>query len=237
MQPTFDPWIGYFDLIDYVDKFIFLDTVQLNQQSWQTRNKLKIQNRELMFSLPIQKSKSKKELLINEALLDFRKFDFRKKLFKTLEQNYKKSKYFDDVNPFIKSIVLFDTDCLSEYNINIITQIAKKLKIKTQILTLSKQRYKQEFTKGDLVLDVCKYFDAKEYISPVGAKGYLSQLKDKFANMNVEIKYQSYSHPVYKQLGSEFISYIGFFDILYNCGFDNSLDIVRSGRVNENSQF
>ena len=61
MQPTFNPWLGYFDLIDSVDKFIFLDTVQLSQQSWQTRNKLKVQEKEFMFSIPIQKNKSKKD--------------------------------------------------------------------------------------------------------------------------------------------------------------------------------
>jgi len=67
MQPTFNPWLGYFDLIDYVDKFIFLDTVQLNQQSWQTRNKILIQNKEYIFSLPIMKTKSKVDLLYNEG--------------------------------------------------------------------------------------------------------------------------------------------------------------------------
>ena len=56
MQPTFNPWIGYFDLINGVDKFLFLDTVQLNQQSWQTRNKLKVANKELMISIPIKKN-------------------------------------------------------------------------------------------------------------------------------------------------------------------------------------
>ena len=92
MQPTFNPWLGYFDLIDYVDTFIFLDTVQLNQQSWQTRNKIKVQNKELMIPIPTikNKNKNKKDLIIKDTLIDFRKFDFRKKLLKTIELNYKK---------------------------------------------------------------------------------------------------------------------------------------------------
>ncbi|HEB61690.1 MAG TPA: hypothetical protein ENI82_00925, partial [Bacteroidetes bacterium] len=109
MQPTFNPWIGYFDLIDYVDIFVFLDTVQLNQQSWQTRNKLKVQDKELLFSVPIQKNKIKSELLIKDTLLDFRKYDFRKKLLRTLEQNYKKSNSFNDVHNFVSELVLYET--------------------------------------------------------------------------------------------------------------------------------
>jgi hypothetical protein len=147
MQPTFNPWLGYFDLINYVDKFIFLDTVQLDQQSWQTRNKLKIQDQELLFSLPIMKNKSKKELLIKDALLDFTKFDFRKKLYKTLDQNNKKSKYYKEISSFIEELVYFETNFLSNYNINIIKQIVSKLKLDTNIITLSEVDFNSTYSQ------------------------------------------------------------------------------------------
>lgn len=234
MQPTFNPWLGYFDLLDYVDTFIFLDTVQLNQQSWQTRNKLKIQNKELLFSLPIQKSKSKNELIINETLLDFRKFDFRKKLFRTLEQNYKKSQYFEEINTFIKEIIFFETDYLSQYTMNIITQISKKLGIDTDIIILSETAFQNKSKKGDLVLEVCQYFNTNHYISPLGSKEYLDKVKENFSKEKIKIEYQYYTHPIYKQLDEPFLPYIGIFDILYNCGFENSLAIIREGRKYEN---
>ena len=41
MQPTFLPWCGYFDLMDEVDVFVFLDDVQFDYRSWQHRNKIK----------------------------------------------------------------------------------------------------------------------------------------------------------------------------------------------------
>lgn len=229
MQPTFNPWIGYFDLLDYVDEFIFLDTVQLNQQSWQTRNKIKIQNIEHIISIPIKKIKTKNELLICEALLDFRKFDFRKKLIKTLEQNYCKSKFYNEIHEFIEELVLYDTPYLSEYNINIIKKITYKLKIDTKIIILSKVNYKSKKTKGNLVLDICQHFSADEYISPLSSKDYLDDVIDKFNN-NIAVKYQYYKHPLYNQLGDEFIPYIGIFDLLYNEGFENSKKIILSGR-------
>jgi len=234
MQPTFNPWIGYFDLIDYVDKFIFLDTVQLNQQSWQTRNKIKVQNRELMVSVPIQKSKLKSELLIKDTLMDFRKFDFRKKLLRTLEQNYKKCSYYAEVNEFIRELVLYETDFLSEYNINIIKKISNKLNIKTEFILLSKTEYLAEIAKGELVLDICDYFGTKEYISPLGSKEYLEQVKSQFVDKSIDVYYQYYNHPMYQQLGEEFIPYLGIFDLLYNEGFENSMKIIKSGRKYEN---
>jgi len=230
MQPTFNPWLGYFDLIENVDKFIFLDTVQLNQQSWQTRNKLKIQNKELLYSLPIQKNKQKSELLIKDVLLDFRKFDFRKKLFKTIEQNYKKAKYFNEVNNFIRELVLFETEFLSEYNINIITAISKKLTFYTKMVVLSNSDFKTSGSKGELILNICKHYSATDYISPLGSKNYLDKESKKFQNSEIDIYYQYYNHPIYNQLGKEFIPYIGIFDLLYNEGFENSKKIILSGR-------
>ncbi len=234
MQPTFNPWLGYFDLIEYVDKFIFLDIVQLNQQSWQTRNKIKVQNKELLYVIPTQKNSSKKDLLIKDTFLDFRKFDFRKKLLKTLQQSYKKAKYFSEVDSFIKDIVLYDTDFLSNYNINIIKQIVKKLNIDTQIVVLSKTDFKQHGLKGDLILEICNYFDTTKYISPLGSKEYLDKVSSKFKANSMDIYYQYYNHPNYTQLGDEFIPYLGIFDLLYNEGFENSAKIIKSGRKYEN---
>jgi hypothetical protein len=233
MQPTFNPWLGYFDLIDYADKFVFLDTVKLNHQSWQTRNKIKIQNTEYLFSIPIQKVKGKKDMFINEVMIDFRKFDFRKKFIRTLEQNYKKSEFFDETIDFIKEIVLFETNYLSIYNINIIKKISQKIGIKTDILILSDTSYRATLNKGELVFDICKYFETTEYVSPLGAKDYLEEYHNIFFRNSVGISYQQYIHPYYRQFGDDFIPYLGIFDLLFNVGFENSLSIIRSGRKYE----
>lgn len=37
-QPTYLPWLGCFDLLNQVDKFVLLDTLQFEKQSWQQRN-------------------------------------------------------------------------------------------------------------------------------------------------------------------------------------------------------
>ena len=34
-QPTFIPWLGYFDLIDQSETTVFLDDVKFSKQSWQ----------------------------------------------------------------------------------------------------------------------------------------------------------------------------------------------------------
>lgn len=230
MQPTFNPWLGYFDLIDYVDEFIFLDTVQLNQQSWQTRNKIKLNDKEHLISIPIKKSQKKQDLLIKNTIIDVSKFNFRIKLIKTLEQNYKKSPFFDDVNILIQELILCEENNLSKYNTNIIISILKKIDINTKITFLSDTNYKQEHSKNELVLDICKHFQTDCYISPIGSEEYLTKSYLNFNKLNIDIYYQMYTHPIYSQIVENFLPYLGIFDLLYNVGFDKAKETILKGR-------
>lgn len=236
MQPTFNPWLGYFDLINSVDKFIFLDTVQLNQQSWQTRNKIKVNNKEYLISIPIVKSTSKFDLLIKDTKIN-ETFNFaKKKLLKTIYQEYKKSEYFEKNISFIEELINFNTNSLCDYNINIIEKICNKLGIKTELIKASSLESIDE-KKSNLVLTLCKNINAQEYYSPFNAKEYLDKDLILFKQNSIKVIYQNYKHPVYKQVGNEFISYIGIFDLILNHGFKESLEIIQSGRNYENSKF
>ena len=42
MQPTYLPWLGYFDLIKQVDIFVLLDNVKLEKRSWHVRNRIRV---------------------------------------------------------------------------------------------------------------------------------------------------------------------------------------------------
>ena len=90
MQPHFFPWGGYFQLINSCDYFIILDDVEINYQSWQTRNYFYLNNKYTIISLPIKKLNNK---FISSAEL-FRYDVWKKKFLTTLDQNYKKKKKF-----------------------------------------------------------------------------------------------------------------------------------------------
>jgi hypothetical protein len=233
MQPTFNPWLGYFDMIDYVDKFIFLDTVQLTRRSWQVRNKLKVNSKEYMFTLPILKEKKRDEEIIDSVKL-LESNQTKEKLYKLIQNNYKKSKFYNEVDDFIKKIIFYETDLLSPYNINIITEISSKFNLNTEFISLSNTDYQMTVAKGNLILDICKYFNVTDYISPLGSKEYLENVRYKFEKKDITINYQYFKHPLYHQLGDDFIPYLGIFDLLYNEGFENSIKIIRSGRKYEN---
>ena len=53
-QPYFFPYLGYFKLIESVDKFVFFDDVQYIRRGWVNRNKIRVKN-PLWITVPVKK--------------------------------------------------------------------------------------------------------------------------------------------------------------------------------------
>ena len=67
MQPYFFPYLGYFQLIRNVDKFVVYDDVQYMQRGWINRNRILMGDKTPYIILPVSKdSRSKK---INQRVL------------------------------------------------------------------------------------------------------------------------------------------------------------------------
>ena len=59
-QPTFFPWLGYFDLISQADQFVILDDVDFSYQSWQHRNNFRTPKGLEIFTISVKEGKKKK---------------------------------------------------------------------------------------------------------------------------------------------------------------------------------
>ena len=183
MQPTFMPWVGYFDLINSVDIFVFLDDVQLSKRSWQVRNKIKTNNGETLITLPVKKEKHRNDQYINNTFIAIDE-KWRNKTLKSIELNYKKTPYFNDIFPIIKSWVTSDVT-LSEIHLKMIKEIAIALSFRVEFIASSSLDVVGD--KGDKLLDICKQLSARSYLSPQGSSAYIepSNLADKFRENNI----------------------------------------------------
>jgi hypothetical protein len=230
MQPTYIPWLGYFDLIDQVDSFVFLDDVQMEKNSWQLRNRIKTAQGELYLSMSRKKNKGDQLLLIKDTEINDTS-RWREKHIKSMETAYRKTEFFEDVFPFIESLINEKTINLSEFNINIIKSIADKIGITTDYHISSKLTDIQG-TKDQRVVLICKAIGCNVYLSPKGAAEYIDRKKPggEFPENNILLFYHEYEHPVYTQLYGEFLPSMSIVDLLFNEGFEKSLGIIRNGR-------
>lgn len=227
MQPTFLPWVGYFDLIDSSDKFIFYDDVQFVKQSWQTRNRVKTANGILLINIPTEKSSFKTN--INEIKIDNRK-PWRKKLLKTLFYTYQKSSSFDEVYTFIESFLSKEYDHLFLFNAELIMSISKK------IGSTSKFHYSSELPlskniRDKRLVDICKSLDCDKYLSTLGSSSYIEETSPggEFPKNDIQLLYHNYTPVKYTQNFGSFEAYMSIIDLLFNVGFENALIHIKKG--------
>lgn len=225
-QPTFFPWLGYFDMISQVDHFVILDDVDFNYQSWQHRNNFRTAKGLEIFTVSVKDGKKKKK--INEIKIENSEFTI-KKLIKFLSSNYGRSKYFKVIfKDFSQALSKMSyNNNLIFINIEIIKWCLNFLEIKTPITFSSEININS--LKTDRIIDICKFYSANEYLSTPGAKVYLEEEKDKFKKNNIKLNYHKYKHPIYNQQFIEFIPFACIIDLILNEG-KNSLNIIKSGR-------
>ena len=225
MQPTYLPWIGYFDLIDQSDCFIFLDSVQFNKRSWQQRNRIKSPGEVLWLTVPVL-SKDRRDQRIFEVVIDPSK-KFQEKHIKTIMHCYHKapflSQYIDELSTILKSHSL-----LGELNIDLIGWLCLKMGIKNQMIRSSSLEATGK--KAELLVNICKILNAGRYLSPMGSRNYIEIEEDNLFNANaIDLTYHAYRHPEYRQLHGSFEPYLSVLDLLFNEG-PSSLSIIRAGR-------
>jgi len=222
MQPTYLPWIGYFDLMDEADVFVFLDTVQFERQSWQQRNRIKTSTGWTWLSVPIIR---KFPQLIDSVLINNSQ---KWKHWKTIEQNYRRTKYWK-ASP-LAEIYSRKWEYLVDLNLEIISWLTGEFGIHTETYRLSTTTtFPASASKVDLLIAICRFFHADTYLSPAGSAAYIEE-DNRFEEEGITLKYQNYQHPVYNQPYGDFISHMAAIDLLFNEG-PKSLRIIQSGRM------
>ncbi len=209
MQPYLFPYIGYYQLINAVDKFIVYDDVAFIKQGWINRNNILLNNQKYLFFAPVKAISSFK--IISETEIDY-KFDWIRKTVLTFEQAYKKAPFYKEVMPVIESVFLSKKETISQLAIESLIQVSNYLGIKTEIQKTSSV-YNNQILKGkDRVIDICKIEKAKVYVNPIGGQE-LYQREDFLAN-EIRLNFIKTNLIEYKQYNNEFIPWLSMIDVL-----------------------
>ena len=224
MQPTYLPWAGYFSLIDWADTFVFLDDVQFNRQSWQQRNKIKTSDGPIWLTVPVRKTGRRGQMISEVEICNDQ--PWRRKHRKSIKLNYSDASYWDHHSSFVEQIYEDDWEMLADLNISLIKKLSSRLGIES-IFHRSSQLPVEPGGRTDVTVSMCSYFDANEFLSPLGAVDFHAE-DDLFSNTDTRIFYQHFDHPEYEQLHGDFESHMSVIDLLLNEG-PVALAIIREG--------
>ena len=212
LQPSYLPWLGYFDLMSRVDTFVYLDDVQFTRRDWRNRNKIRTAEGWAWMTVPVEQ-KSKFAQLLKDTRID-NSSNWRRKHRESLRQHYSRAAYFDSYFPYFNSIYNKDWKYLLDLCYETNDYLQKQLGISTTILQSSK--LETSTTKMKKIISICKELKATEYLSGDAGRNYLSEVE--FQQSGIELQYHDYQHPEYRQRYPRYIPYLSVVDLLFNHG-------------------
>lgn len=210
-------------MIDAVETFVFLDSVQFARRSWQQRNWIKTPTGSRMITLPVLK-KAQREQLILEVQTDETQ-NFRSKLINSLKSNYGRAPFFKEYSPLFFKVLEEQKGLLADLNIALIEVAMQCLRIEGKRMIRSKD-LPVKGSKTELLVGICQYLEYKNYLSAPGSKQYIDE-STAFQDVGIEVEYHEYAHPIYSQQFGAFESHMSVVDLIFNEG-PESLRILRN---------
>ena len=153
LQPNLFPSKTYFDLINKVDKVIFLDDSFLNSKCWVNKIALKRNGKKFIFKIGL------KDVNENSLLCDAEVYctKWKKNLLKIISSEYKNSKNFAKVFPVVKEIINLPTENMSQIAAYSVFRMGQEFFNYDKSLTLSSKKYKDlEGSFRSRIIQICK---------------------------------------------------------------------------------
>ena len=209
MQPYFFPYIGYWQLINAVDKYVIYDDVNYIKRGWINRNRILINNSIENINLSINKASQNK--LINELSLFEPNKNFNK-ILKTIGYNYRKAKEFDSVFSVIEKIFSCKEENLAKFLEHSIRELSNYMGIETEII-VSSDIVKDNTLHGQKkIIDICEVLKGDVYINAIGGQELYD--KENFLKQNIDLKFLMSNMREYKQFGNVFQPGLSIIDVL-----------------------
>lgn len=206
MQPYLLPYLGYWQLMASVNKYVIYDDVTFIKGGWVNRNNMLLNGKKYLFTANIEKASSFQLINNLDIVGDFWK------LLKTIKQAYVKAPYFNDVFPLIISIMEYGDRNLAEFLTNSIKTIASYCGIAPDFIMSSSIEKNNELKGSDKVLHICKILEATTYVNAIGGKDLYSMKE--FNENNIVLKFLKTNYIEYKQYEHKFIPGLSILDVL-----------------------
>jgi hypothetical protein len=214
MQPYLFPYIGYFQLMNAADKFVFYDDVNFIKQGWINRNRILQNGQPFTFTVPVKNLSSFTK--IKDTLVDENSYAiWQKKFVKTLSINYSKAPFFLTVLELVKRVLPENAVSVSELAKKSVMEVCQYLSINTEIVPAAEIYCNTDLNSQARVIDICKQENASRYINVAG--GIALYNYPDFEKENIELNFIHSNSIEYKQFGAAFQPFLSIIDVLMFC--------------------
>ncbi|NNM68550.1 MAG: WbqC family protein [Gallionella sp.] len=209
MQPYFLPYIGYFQLMAAVDKFVIFDDVNFINRGWINRNRLLLNDVAHTFTVPLHNA-SQNKLICEIELCDDQ--GWRKKFLRTIQHAYGKAPRYAQVSTLLGNLVNYPTIRLDEFLLNSLREVVSYLSLEVEIVATSRIYQNTNLKGHERILDICRREQADVYINPIGGLDLYDD--SSFSKQNLALHFLR-SRPIsYPQGQAAHLPWLSIIDVL-----------------------
>lgn len=221
-QPNFLPYLGFFDKMIQSDVFVIRDEVQFVERDYHHRNRIRIDGfcrgepQSKWIRVPVNKEMQEiRNIRIKNSVKD-KGAPWNVSMLRQIRANYRKTPFFRKYYLDLEAILLTERERLVTLNMEIIKFIKDSFKIDTQIVYASELSYRKTNDATEDLIGIARSVNADVYLSGRGAIAYMKQ--DLFLKAGIELQFQDFAHPVYRQRYPGFVRNLASIDALFNVG-------------------
>jgi hypothetical protein len=214
MQPYLFPYLGYFQLIAAVDKFVIYDDVAFIKQGWVNRNHILLQGKPHLFTVPLQGASSNKT--IRDTLVSVHEYPrWKDKFLKTIALAYAKAPHYEVTRALLSRVIEADPGSIGELARRAIREVCHTLGLTTQIEPSSTVYENGHLHAQERVLDICVRERATLYINAPGGRDLYAS--EAFAARGIELRFLGSRLAAYPQFKHEFVPALSIIDgLMFN---------------------
>lgn len=231
-QPTFLPWVGYFNLLRECDTFVFLDTVQCVKQSYIVRTRI-LDKLGTPHWLTADLAKHPLKTPLNGVKFLDRQ-SWCRKMQRKIEAYYREAPQYEKNFAELISILDIPEENLSEYNIGVLCSMYKWIFSEPLKYVRASELPANENDIGGALFRVLNILDQFEGVSTylnsrMGVENGLYPA-EVFRERGIALKKQLYQCKPYHQQGGGFFPGLSIIDLIMNEPRTHWADIIMGGR-------
>jgi hypothetical protein len=211
MQPYLFPYLGYFQLIAAVDKFVLYDDVAFIKQGWLNRNQILLHGQPHLFSVPLKGASSNKT--IRDTGVSVHEYSrWKDKFLKTVALAYARAPHYEATRALLSRVIEAEPGSIGELARRGIREVCSTLELPTRIEPSSKIYANNHLHAQARVLDICRRERATLYINASGGRELYDSAT--FASHGIDLRFLRSRLPVYPQFEAEFVPALSIIDVL-----------------------
>jgi len=224
-QPYFFPYLGYYQLLFAVDRFVAYDDVAWIKGGWINRNRLLADGRPAWFTVPTRGASPRVPL----DAVEVGGGPWREKMLRRFEESYAHAPYRQAVMPLLERVLAGSSALVADLAVASLEAVRDYLGYTIPIYR-ARGRYQESGARGqERVIAICRAEGASEYLNAIG--GSVLYSRHDFQSAGIALRFLRGSLPAYRQGDTQFEPGLSILDTLMHNSIEQARGMMNAYKI------